>query len=93
MPYVIAEPCSTCKDHGCVQACPVDVIHPTPDEPGYQRAVQLYIDPVGCIDCGACVPECPVEAIFRDTDLPEKWLDYKERNRDHYESPTNGAAA
>ena len=71
MTYVIAEPCIGEKDNSCVEVCPVDCIHPTPDEPDYEAQQQLYIDPDECIDCGACVPECPVEAIFAEDDVPE----------------------
>ena len=73
-----------------MQACPVDVIHPTPDEPDYTTVEQLYIDPVGCIDCGACVPECPVEAIYRHDELPDNWLGYVATNRNYY-SPAQAA--
>ena len=72
MAYVIAEPCIGTKDSACVDACPVDCIHPKKDEAGYAEADQLFIDPVECIDCGACVPVCPVSAIFALDDLPEK---------------------
>src|SRR5712691_9302959 len=70
MAFVIAEPCIGTKDTACVDACPVDCIHPkkntTYDDarPGFDEVPQLYIDPVECIDCGACVPVCPVAAIF-----------------------------
>ena len=73
MAYVIAEPCIATKDNSCVEVCPVDCIHPTPDEPDYDKVEMLYIDPEECIDCGACEPECPVEAIFPEDALPEKW--------------------
>ena len=55
MPYVIAEPCIGIKDTACVDACPVDVIHPRPGERDFAPATQLYIFPDNCIDCGACV--------------------------------------
>ena len=58
MAYVIAEPCIGTKDTACVDACPVDCIHPKKDEDGHAEADQLFIDPVECIDCGACVPAC-----------------------------------
>jgi len=63
MAYVIAEPCIDTKDNSCVEVCPVDCIHPTPDEPDYDNVKQLYIDPEECIDCDACVEACPVDAI------------------------------
>ncbi len=64
MAYVIAEPCIGVKDTACVNACPVDCIHPRKDEADFNSSAQLYIDPQECIDCGACVPVCPVSAIF-----------------------------
>ena len=73
MTYVIAEPCIGTKDTACVDACPVDCIHPRNDEPNFAEISQLFIDPTNCIDCGACEPECPVEAIFPEDALPEKW--------------------
>jgi len=89
MPYIIAEPCIGVKDTACVDACPVDCIHPKKDEmyadgrPGYDDVLQLYIDPSECIDCGACVPVCPVEAIFAEDDLPEKWQQFVEINANY----------
>ena len=71
MTYVIAEPCIGTKDTACVDACPVDCIHPKKDSPAHAEEEMLYIDPVECIDCGACVPVCPVSAIFALDDLPE----------------------
>ncbi len=84
MAYVIAEPCIGTKDTACVDACPVDCIHPKKSEPGFQEADQLYIDPAECIDCGACVPVCPVSAIFAVDDLPEQWKHFAQINADHF---------
>ncbi|MEO6806942.1 MAG: 4Fe-4S dicluster domain-containing protein [Edaphobacter sp.] len=84
MAYIIAEPCIGVKDRACVDACPVDCIHPRKDEADADSATMLYIDPVECIDCGACVPVCPVEAIFAEGDLPEKWDRFVQINADHY---------
>ena len=84
MAYVIAEPCISTKDTACVDACPVDCIHPKKDEPNYDGVEQLYIDPVECIDCGACVPVCPVSAIFAADDLPDKWKGYEQKNSTHF---------
>ena len=64
MSHVITRSC--CNDASCVTVCPVNCIHPTPDEPGFASAEMLYIDPQACIDCGACVDECPVDAITSD---------------------------
>ena len=70
MAYVIAEPCIGTKDNSCVEVCPVDCIHPTPDEPDYDKVEMLYIDPEECIDCDACVEACPVDACFAEDQLP-----------------------
>jgi ferredoxin len=64
MPFVITDPCIGTKDTSCVDVCPVDCIHPRKDEPEFERATMLYIHPEECIDCGACVPACPVSAIY-----------------------------
>ena len=84
MTYVIAEPCINTKDTACVDACPVDCIHPKKDSPKYATEQLLYIDPVECIDCGACVPVCPVSAIFALDDLPEKWNSFTELNAKYF---------
>ena len=85
MAYVIAEPCIGVKDTACVDACPVDCIHPRKNEESeFAREPQLYIDPVECIDCGACVPVCPVSAIFPLDDLPEKWQNFTPINTEYY---------
>ena len=85
MAYVIAEPCIGTKDTACVDACPVDCIHPKKDDAGkYDGVEQLFIDPVECIDCGACVPVCPVSAIYAADDLPEKWQNYTQKNAEYY---------
>ena len=85
MTYIITEPCIGTKDTACVDVCPVDCIHPKSDEDGFDEAEQLYIDPDECIDCGACVPACPVEAIFAEEDLPDEWSEYLEINADWYQ--------
>jgi len=71
MTYVIAGSCI--KDDSCVEACPVDCIHPKPGAPDFETAEQLYIDPDMCIDCDACVEACPVDAVFADFETPEKF--------------------
>ncbi len=68
MAYIITDPCIDTKDSACVDVCPVDCIHPRKDEPEFATARMLYIHPDECIDCGACVPACPVAAIY---DSPE----------------------
>ena len=72
MAYVVAEPCINCKYTDCVDVCPVDCF--------YEGVNFLAINPEDCIDCGACEPECPTEAIFEEDDLPEKWHSYIELN-------------
>ena len=69
MTFVVTDNCKGCRFTDCVAVCPVDCFHGD-DE-------MLYIDPNECIDCGACVPECPVEAIYDEAQLPEdqnNWL-------------------
>jgi putative nucleotidyltransferase with HDIG domain len=73
MPFVIAEPCIGVKDKSCVEVCPVNCI--------YEGEDQYYIHPDECIDCQACEAACPVQAIFPDSGVPEKWKDYIEKNR------------
>ena len=82
--YVIAEPCIGQKDNSCVEVCPVDCIHPTPDEPDYDQVEQLYIDPEECIDCDARVEACPVDACFAEDQLPDEWQKYTQINLDYY---------
>jgi NAD-dependent dihydropyrimidine dehydrogenase PreA subunit len=82
--YVIAEPCIDTKDNSCVEVCPVDCIHPTPDEPDYDEVKQLYIDPEECIDCDACVEACPVDACFAEDQLPDEWQPYIQINADYF---------
>jgi ferredoxin--NADP+ reductase len=82
MPHVITQSC--CNDGSCVFACPVNCIHPTPDEPGFATSEMLYIDPVACVDCGACVSACPVGAIAPDTRLEPKQLPFVEINASYY---------
>jgi NAD-dependent dihydropyrimidine dehydrogenase PreA subunit len=84
MAYVIAEPCINTKDTACVAVCPVDCIHPTKDEAAYAAIDQLYINPDDCIDCGACVPECPVDAIFAGDEVPDKWKSFTAKNAAYY---------
>ncbi len=64
MPFIITDPCIDTKDHACVDVCPVDCIHPRKDEVEFDKTRILYIHPEECIDCGACVPACPVAAIY-----------------------------
>ena len=84
MAYVIAEPCIGTKDHACVDACPVDCIHPKKDEESFDPAPHLYVNPADCIDCGACVPVCPTNSIFPIDDLPADLADFAALNAAHY---------
>ncbi len=72
MTYVIAEPCIDVKDKGCVEERPVDCI--------YEGKRMLYIHPDECVDCGACEPFCPVEAIFYEDDVPDQWAQFTAEN-------------
>ena len=72
MTYVIAQPCVDLKDRACVDECPVDCI--------YEGKRMLYIHPDECVDCGACEPVCPVEAIFYEDDTPEQWKGFYDAN-------------
>ena len=82
MPHVITQSC--CSDGSCVYACPVNCIHPSPDEPGFATTEMLFIDPDACVDCGACVSACPVGAISPDTKLTENQLPFVELNAAFY---------
>ena len=84
--YTIAEPCVDIKDKACIEECPVDCI--------YEGARMLYIHPDECVDCGACEPVCPVEAIFYEDDVPEQWSHYTQINADFFaELGSPGGAA
>ena len=72
MTFVVTESCIKCKLTDCVEVCPVDCFYEGPN--------MLVIDPDECIDCEACVPECPVEDIFHEDNLPEEWSGYTELN-------------
>ena len=84
MSVTIALPCIGVKDTACLAVCPVDCIHPNPDEGRFASAEQLYIDPGECIHCHLCAAECPVQAIFADDDLPAEWQHFLEKNAAHY---------
>ncbi|HVT81057.1 MAG TPA: 4Fe-4S binding protein [Phycisphaerae bacterium] len=84
MVHVIAEPCVGCKDAACTQVCPVDCIHPCKDDVAFEPATQLFINPDSCIGCGLCVDECPVKAIFEESDLPPQWRHFIQINAEHY---------
>ncbi|MEZ7005236.1 ferredoxin [Streptomyces sp. AD55] len=77
MTYVIAQPCVDVKDRACVEECPVDCI--------YEGRRSLYIHPDECVDCGACEPVCPVEAIFYEDDVPSPWAAYTRANAEFFD--------
>ena len=79
MAFVITDPCIGTTDQACVSVCPVDCIH---FDEGTDK--MLYINPEECIDCGACEPACPVQAIFPEDEVPEKWESYIKKNYEYY---------
>jgi NAD-dependent dihydropyrimidine dehydrogenase PreA subunit len=80
--YVIGEPCIDVMDRACVEECPVDCI--------YEGARTLYIHPDECVDCGACEPVCPVEAIYYEDDLPDSLQEYQADNARFFAEPLPG---
>jgi len=84
--YVVAQPCIDIKDKSCIEECPVDCI--------YEGARMLYIQPDECVDCGACEPVCPVEAIYYEDDVPSQWKDFAKVNTEFFvELGSPGGAA
>lgn len=76
MTYVVTEPCVDILDKACIEECPVDCI--------YQGGRMMYINAEECVDCGACEPVCPVEAIFFEEDVPEEYSDYIGANNEFF---------
>jgi NAD-dependent dihydropyrimidine dehydrogenase PreA subunit len=74
--YVITQACVDVLDKACIDECPVDCI--------YEGDRMLYIHPDECVDCGACEPVCPVEAIYYEDDVPDKWKDFYNANVDFF---------
>ena len=68
MAFVVTEPCHGCKYTDCVVVCPCECFH--------EGESMVYIDPVDCIDCEACLPECPVAAIYHEDNVPAPWVSY-----------------
>ncbi|MFJ9849045.1 ferredoxin [Streptomyces sp. NPDC101150] len=76
MAYVVAEPCADVLDQACVEECPVDCI--------YQGERMMYIHPEECVDCAACEVVCPVEAIYFEDDVPDRWSAYTGANAEFF---------
>ena len=74
MTFIVGENCIKCKHTDCVEVCPVDCF--------YEGENMLVINPDECIDCAACIPECPTEAIYADVDLPEEEISWLEKNEE-----------
>ncbi|MDX6231409.1 MAG: ferredoxin/flavodoxin---NADP+ reductase [Nocardioidaceae bacterium] len=87
MTFVVTQNC--CNDATCVTVCPVNCIHPRPDEPDFATAEMLYIDPDTCIDCGACVDVCPVNAITPDFELTDPDAFYLDLNAQYFIDPSH----
>jgi NAD-dependent dihydropyrimidine dehydrogenase PreA subunit len=83
MAFIIVEGCT--KDEKCIEVCPVDCIHPRKDEAKFAEVTQLFIDPVNCIDCGACVPVCESSSIYAVGEVPENLAAFTEKNAQYYQ--------
>jgi len=84
--YIITQACTDVLDKGCIEECPVDCI--------YEGDRMVYIQPDECVDCGACEPVCPVEAIYFEDDVPGEWQQYRDVNIDFFkEIGSPGGAA
>ncbi|MHB8489904.1 MAG: 4Fe-4S dicluster domain-containing protein [Candidatus Dormibacteria bacterium] len=79
MTYIVTETCVDLKDKSCIEVCPVDCIHESPEDR------MVYIDPDECIDCGACVDPCPVDAIFAEEDVPEAQIVFVDINKIYFQ--------
>jgi len=88
MAFVIAAPCIDHQDQACIDSCPVDCIT---FEPGVDR--KAYIDPDGCIECGACVNECPQGAIYHESELQAPWQVFAAIDRAWYRDPAAARSA
>jgi len=95
MAYIIAEPCVGTCNTACVDVCPVDCIHGPIDPTGAGAEVktlasldglQLYINPIECIDCAACEHVCPPGAIFHEDEVPAEWQHYIQKNADFFKN-------
>ena len=95
MASIICEPCIGVCETACVDVCPVDAINgplsveeiqaiKDDGEEEKLAEVQMFIDPDECIDCGACIDECPQEAIFDEDEVPERWENFIDKNAEFY---------
>lgn len=84
MTFVITPGC--CSDASCIAVCPVQCIRPRPGDPDFHSTEQLYIDPATCIDCQACMDECPIDAVHPDYDMPDTFGDLLKINADYFET-------
>jgi NAD-dependent dihydropyrimidine dehydrogenase PreA subunit len=83
MAHVITDSCQ--KDMLCLDSCPSEAIRPTKDEPAYETVTQLYINPEECMDCGACISECPTNSIFAAEELPADKAEFAEKNAAYFQ--------
>lgn len=76
MPHIICKPCIGVKDGSCLKICPEDCIE--------MGETQYFINPQACTDCGLCIPECPISAIFPIQDVPHDYIDWINKNAHHF---------
>ena len=84
MTWVITSLCRDKVDMACVEVCPVDCIVQYTGDEASEWPNQLYIDPEECIGCGLCEPECPVEAVFDEDEVPAYWTGYIKKNYEFF---------
>lgn len=82
MATVIIDTCE--KDMLCIDSCPSNAIHPLKDEPQWEAAPQLYIEPDECLDCGACIAMCPTNSIYLAEELPAGKEEFVAKNAAYY---------
>lgn len=84
MSFTITQACIGTKATECEKVCPVDCIHPKEGEEQFEEVEQLYIDPLTCINCGACMAVCPVRAVYPEEDVPRPFRMFTAKNADFY---------
>lgn len=82
MAHVVTDLCTKCLS--CTTVCPVTCIHPCAGEPGVDTTPQVYVAPEECINCGACVGECPSTAIWAEEELPADKQQFTKINADYF---------